>query len=171
MAKTYNLSNLTILIIEDSQHMRQIIRTVLRGFGIHRIHDVADPAEAFEIFRTTQIDVIIVDYKLPTLDGIEFVQLVRGAKDSTNPYVPIIMLSAYTSKKIIIEARDSGITEFLGKPISAKNLYLCLISCVEKPRDFVRAPNYFGPERRRQNSANYRGPERRKQIAGKKLVE
>ncbi len=165
MAKSYDLTNLSFLIVEDSQHMRQIIKTILRGFGVTKIYDFADPADGLEAIITRPVDIIILDYKLPTLDGLEFVEMVRNANDSRSQYVPIIMLSAYTDKGTVEKARDVGVTEFLGKPISAQKLYVYIVSCITKPRDFVRSPTYFGPDRRRKNPKDYKGVERRKKIS------
>jgi CheY-like chemotaxis protein len=171
MAKRYDVSKLYFLVIEDNNYMRSIIRTLLKGFGVQSISEATDAAEAFEEFRNSQIDVIIVDYALETLDGIEFVQLVRTANDSPNPYVPIIMLSAHSERIRIEEARDAGITEFLRKPICAEDLYRRVVEVIERPRSFIRSKNYFGPDRRRRKDANYAGEERRKDKSGADAVE
>ena len=95
------------------------------------------------------------------LDGTDFVRLVRTGDDSPNPFVPIIMLTAYSERSKVIAARDAGVTEFCCKPVTAKELFRKVRSIVNTPRPFVRTSNYFGPDRRRIKSENYRGPERR----------
>ena len=95
-------------------------------------------------------DVLIVDWHMQPLDGLDFVRLVRTASDSPNPYVPIIMLTGYTEYARVVEARDAGINEFLAKPISAKSLYLRFAAIIDNPRPFIRTKKYFGPDRRRQ---------------------
>ncbi|PLX35281.1 MAG: two-component system response regulator [Hyphomicrobiales bacterium] len=162
MAKEYDISKISFLIIDDNRYMRRIVNSALKGFGVSKLFEASDAAEGFELFRTQMIDIIIVDYKMPTLDGVEFVQLVRTARDSPNPYVPIIMLSAYTNRATVEHARDAGITEFLSKPISAKSLFLYIVATLEHPRNFIRSPGYFGPDRRRKDDTAYKGPERRK---------
>jgi CheY-like chemotaxis protein len=163
MSKRYDLSNLAFLLIDDNNYMRSIVKALLRGYGAHRVSEAVDAAEAFEEFRNTQIDVIIVDYALDTLDGVEFVHLVRTANDSPNPYVPIIMLTAHSERIRVEQARDAGITEFLRKPVCAETLYRRIVEVVERPRPFIRTKNYFGPDRRRRADRNYSGPERRKE--------
>jgi CheY-like chemotaxis protein len=162
MGKRYDLSSLSFLVIDDNNYMLSIIKTLLKGYGVHRIYEASDAAEAFEEFQNSQMDVIIVDYALETLDGIEFSHLVRTANDSPNPYVPIIMLTAHSERQKVEEARDAGITEFLRKPICASDLYRRIIEVIERPRPFVRSKAYFGPDRRRRVDENYRGEERRK---------
>ncbi len=161
MKKSYDLSELSFLVVDDNTHMLSIIKTLLKGFGIRRIHEATDAADAFEEIRSTHVDIIILDYALDTLDGIEFAQLVRTAKDSPNPYLPIIMLTAHSERHRVEEARDAGITEFLCKPICATDLYKRIIEVVEHPRSFVKIGAYFGPDRRRRSDDNYRGAEKR----------
>jgi DNA-binding response OmpR family regulator len=88
------------------------------------------------------------------------VRQVRTAEDSPNPFLPIIMMTGHTERHRIFRARDSGVTEFLAKPITAKQLLMRLTNIIENPRPFVRARGYFGPDRRRR-SEGYQGPERR----------
>ena len=153
---------LSVLIIDDNVHMLRILATMIRGFGFEEVIMVTDPAEAFEALKSNVIDLIFLDYRLPVLDGLEFTSLVRHSKDSPNPYVPIIMVTAYAEPSRVRAARDAGVTEFCCKPINANTLFSRIISVVNKPRDFIRAPNYFGPDRRRREDPHYRGPERRK---------
>ena len=96
------------------------------------------------------------------LDGLDFTRLGRTGKDSPNPFVPIIMLTGHTEMNRVMEAREPGVHEFLAKPISAKGLYTKVRSIIERPRPFIRTPQYFGPDRRRRQSTKYNGPERRK---------
>lgn len=157
-----NGKKISVLVVEDNTHMLRILATMIRGFGVDEVHMAADPADALELIKTTPVDIIFIDYRMPVLDGIEFTQMVRTSADSPNPYVPIIMVTAYSEPSKVRAARDAGVTEFCCKPINAQTLYSRVVSVVNKPRDFIRTPNYFGPDRRRRDDPNYRGPERRK---------
>ena len=121
------------------------------ALGVKNTRQAGDAAKAFQELKHFSPDVIIVDWHMEPLDGLDFVRLVRTAKDSPNPYVPIIMLSGYTEYLRITEARDAGINEFLAKPISAKSVYQRITAIIDNPRQFIRSKNYFGPDRRRQN--------------------
>lgn len=157
-----SFKKLSVLIVEDNIHMARIIATMIRGFGFEEVSIVGDPAEALELIKTNVIDLIFLDLRLPVLDGIEFTQLVRTSNDSPNPYVPIIMVTAHSEPSKVRAARDAGVTEFCCKPINANTLYSRVVSVVNKPRDFIRAGGYFGPDRRRRDDPHYRGQERRK---------
>jgi CheY-like chemotaxis protein len=158
-----DMSALNVLIADSNPYMLKIIRTMLRGFGITRIREAQDGAAALELLNSHLIDIVVLDYPLTTLDGVELTELLRSAEDSPNRFVPIIMLSAYTEKRRIEAARDAGVTEFLAKPLCAQDLYIRLVEVIERPRPFVRTPRYFGPDRRRQALPTYSGPKRREQ--------
>ena len=143
--------------------MRQLVESILHALGVKQVCLAGDAAQAFKELQHFNADVIIVDWHMQPLDGLDFVRLVRNAKDSFNPYVPIIMLTGYTEYRRVAEARDAGINEFLAKPISPRDLYLRIASIIDHPRPFVRARGYFGPDRRRYNVGVPRGlRERRK---------
>jgi CheY-like chemotaxis protein len=162
-----NLENVSFLLVDDNQYMRTLIKTILATFRCKEISEAADGADAFKMMSSGfNPDIIITNWNMPTLDGLEFVRLVRTAQDSANPFVPIIMVTGFSEHHRIVAARDAGVTEFLVKPISAKVLYSRIVNVVQKPRPFVRAKFYFGPDRRRTVSTRYRGPERRANSIG-----
>ena len=146
----YDLSDLAVLIVDDNAHMRTILRTILRAFGIRRIIDVGNAFLALEELKSSNIDLILLDYVMDEIDGIEFANLIRRSKDSGNVTVPIIMISGYTELSKIQRSREAGIDEFLSKPISADKLYRRISRLLTNPRVFVRSGNGFvGPDRRR----------------------
>lgn len=162
MPKTYHLSQLQILVVDDNRHMRAIVRTILRGYGINQVHEADDAGAALQELKTKAIDLVITDYAMSGIDGLELIKLLRQSDDSPNPFIPIVMLTSYTERKRITSARDAGVTEFLSKPISARDLYYRIIECVARPRPFIRAKGFFGPDRRRTRTTGYNGPERRR---------
>ena len=153
----YVLDNVNVMVIDDNKHMTTLIGEILGALGIRKVVEVSDAAKAFKELQHFSADVIIVDWNMQPLDGLGFVRLVRNAKDSPNPYVPIIMLSGYTEYRRVTEARDAGVNEYLAKPISAKALYQRFASIIDNPRPFVRTKSYFGPCRRRQDKGPPRG--------------
>lgn len=159
------LGSLVVLIVDDHANMRKIVSTILHALGLQYVYEAADGADGFEAMRAYNPDIIIVDWEMLGIDGIEFTELVRKASDSPNPYVPVIFLTSYSDRKHVMRARDAGVTEFLAKPVSANAIYTRLMSIINKPRPFVRSRNYFGPCRRRHINREYAGFERRVSIA------
>lgn len=160
--KEYNIERVNFLIVEDNKHMSMLIKTILATLGVREAVEAADGADAFKVLRHFAADIIICDWVMQPLDGLDFARLVRTGKDSPNPYVPIIMLTGYTEMNRVTEARDTGVNEFLAKPVSAKKLYSRIRAIIEHNRPFIKTKAYFGPDRRRQALASYKGSERRK---------
>ena len=155
-----NLSKINTLVVDDNAHMIHIVRSMLLGFGITRTYESRDAAEAFDIVRHEPIDLIICDFQMPILDGLEFTQMVRTGGDTRNPYIPIILLTAHTERSRIMAARDAGVTEICAKPVTAHQMWTKIAAVVNNPRPFVRAKSYFGPDRRRQD-LEFKGEDRR----------
>jgi two-component system chemotaxis response regulator CheY len=87
--------------------------------------------------------------------------MVRKAKDSRDPLVPILMLTAHSELNHVISARDASITDFMTKPVSPSGLYKHIAAMIEHPRQFVRNQKFFGPDRRRRSEDSFDGPNRR----------
>jgi DNA-binding response OmpR family regulator len=71
------------------------------------------------------------------------------------------MITAHTELRRIETARDAGITEALLKPVTPRNLYDRIVQIIERPRRFVKTPEFAGPDRRRRRGTDYGGPKRR----------
>ncbi|MEO1040397.1 MAG: response regulator [Pseudomonadota bacterium] len=155
------LANLRVLIVDDNAAMRGLVRAILGAFGCENVFEADGAKRAMEILRGDAIDLVISDWKMSPVDGIELVKIMRDPEQSPTPYMPVIMLTAYAEPSRVHEARDAGVTEFLAKPFSSENLYRRIQSIVNRPRPFVRTKVFFGPDRRRRGDGDYLGPERR----------
>lgn len=145
----YDLQHLNVLLVEDNEHMQSLLKEILRNFRIKNVRVADDGADAIKAMRTFAVDLIIADWNMQPIDGLEFVRMIRTSSDSANPDVPVIMLTGHTDAHRVFEARDSGITEFLAKPVSAKGLYQRICMIIERPRQFIKTRTYTGPDRRR----------------------
>jgi len=138
MPTDYDLENLNVLLVEDNKHMQLLLKETLRSFRVKNVRVADDGADAIKEMRTFAVDLVIADWNMQPIDGLEFVKMIRTSSDSANPYVPVIMLTGHTETHRVFEARDSGITEFLAKPVSAKGLYQRICMVIEKPRQFIK---------------------------------
>lgn len=146
------LTKVKILVIDDLPFTRSLVRQILKAFGGRDIKDAPDGAKALKIMTTFEPDLIILDWDMEPMNGIEFTQNVRDSEESSNPFVPIIMLSGYSNKDRVIEARDAGVTEYVIKPFSPTSLYNRIQEVIEAPRPFIRIEGFFGPDRRRREN-------------------
>jgi two-component system chemotaxis response regulator CheY len=157
----YRLDRLAVLIVDDNQHMRSLVRTILESLGVSQILEARDGAHALEKMGQGQIDLLIADWNMEPIDGLALTRHLRTSPESPDQFVPVIMLSGHTDRSRVMQARDAGVTEFMAKPVSARSLYARIVSIIENPRPFVRTNDYFGPDRRRQ-MLPFEGPDRRR---------
>jgi two-component system, chemotaxis family, chemotaxis protein CheY len=157
----YRFDRLKVMVVDDNHHMRKLVVTILQAFGVVQIFEAPDGARAWSMMRESNPDVVLLDWMMEGLSGIDVVKMVRTSPQSPNPFVPIIILTGYTQIDHVRQARDAGANEFLAKPVSVKAIMSRLVSVIEHPRPYVRTKYYFGPCRRRRGKDEYRGPERR----------
>jgi CheY-like chemotaxis protein len=157
---TTGLAALRLLVIDDNKQMRTIIGSVLLAAGARHLHYAPDGRTGLEVLTRQAIDVIYVDYEMPKMNGLEFIAAVRR-EQSQAKFMPIIMLTGHSDRPRLDAARDRGVTEFLCKPVTAKAILTRLDAVILRPRPFVNAPDYFGPDRRRTRLTAYEGPLRR----------
>lgn len=157
----YDFKDLSVLICDDNMQIRALVRNCLRAFGIKNIVDAPSAEAAFQQLKDTNPDLVITDWSMGESSGLEFVRRVRQSEESPNPYVPIIMLTAYAEVDRVQTARDAGVSSFLAKPMSAHSLYKRLASLVEDKRPFIRCVDFFGPDRRFKSDPDFGGEDRR----------
>lgn len=152
---------LRVLVVEDNQHMRTLLRSLLNSLNIRDICEAGNGAIALELLAEKKCDLVLTDLAMKPMDGLQFTRELRQSEQSANPFIPIIMISGHTERHRVEAARDAGITEFLAKPITPASLFSRIAEIVERPRAFVRSDSYFGPDRRRKALEHYAGPWRR----------
>ena len=144
-----HIGMLSILLVDDNQYMRKIVRTLLNSIGVKKIVEAEDGVAGLEAIRTAPPDVVILDWDLPLLNGAEFVRIVRSPGLFPMPDLPIIMLSSHGERSRVVEAVRLGVNEYLRKPVSAQALFDRLCAILANPRPIVQIGDYYGPEPRR----------------------
>lgn len=157
-----SFDGMTVLVIDDNQHMRGIVGALLRAFGIGRLHFADNGATAIDCVNRTMVDLAIADWYMEPTDGIAFTRHIRLQGDSPDPYLPIILMTGFTERSRIDVARDAGVNEILAKPLSPESLYRKMTAVVRQPRSYIKARGYFGPDRRRRALPGFTGPPRRR---------
>jgi two-component system, chemotaxis family, chemotaxis protein CheY len=147
------IQSLSVLVVDDNQYMRKMVRNLLVNCGIKDIYEAADGIAALDIIRTVVPDVVILDWEMPLLSGAELVRIVRSPGVFPMPDIPIIMLTGHCERWRVVEAVRLGVNEYLTKPVSAKAIYDRLLSIMAQPRPSVQLGDYYGPEPRKLLSA------------------
>ncbi len=120
------LKTLTILYAEDEIGIRKNIADSL-GYFVKEVYEASNGAEAFEIYEEKKPDIIFSDIHMPVLNGIDFVKKVR----QTDREVPIVMITAHTDRKYLLEAVELHMEKYLVKPIEMEPLFDVLEHCVK----------------------------------------
>ena len=166
----YDLSNFTIMVVEDSLYMQSLIASMLKAFGVGDIVACENAKEAIELLTVmqatkksrhlTSVDIVLTDWLMPNGSGQDLLRWIRQHEKDSVRFLPVIVVSGYTTAFIASMARDMGAHEILAKPVSGTSLASRICSVIDAQRSFIRSPDYFGPDRRRQDMP-YRGMERR----------
>ncbi|MFY9761393.1 MAG: response regulator [Xanthobacteraceae bacterium] len=143
------IQSLCVLVVDDNQYMRKMIRNLLVNCGVKDIYEAADGIAALDAIRTMAPDIVILDWEMPMLSGPELVRIVRSPGVFPTPDIPIIILTGHCERWRVVEAVRLGVNEYLTKPVSAKALYDRFVSIITQPRPSVQLGDYYGPEPRK----------------------
>lgn len=152
------LNLMSVLVVEDSGFIRTVLTATLRTIGVGLVHAVGSGADAIRWLDerraalppgTAPVDLIISDLVMPEVDGLMLLRWLRYSPKSPDKFLPVLMLSGAADRQYVEQARDLGATDFIAKPFSAQTIASRLLFAIARPRRFVLAKGYFGPDRRR----------------------
>lgn len=103
------------LVIDDSKSIRSILTKILLGVGFE-VDEAANGLEALELIKKEKVDLALVDWNMPDMDGCEFIQVVR--KSNAYKDMRLIMVTTETAITKVAEALEAGADEYVMKPFS-----------------------------------------------------
>lgn len=109
-------SDIKVMVVDDQTSMRAMIRRTLQDLGFRDVRDKAAAAEALDEIRTNRVHLVISDYNMPEMDGLQFLQEVR--KDPVIGKTVFIMLTASAEKEIVQKAAAMGVNNYVVKPFT-----------------------------------------------------
>lgn len=107
-----------VLVADDSSTMRKIILRSLQAVGVKDIAEASDGTEAVAIFAPGKFDMVLTDWNMPGMTGLEVLKAIR-AQDQK---IPVIMVTTEAEKSRVLEAIQAGVTDYLVKPFTADTL-------------------------------------------------
>ena len=117
----------TILVIDDQMICRQILCQIVRSIdGNHDVRDFTCPQEALDWTKHHPVALVLVDYKMPEMNGIEFIRMFRAHLACT--HVPVIMVTSDVDPIVRLEALEAGVTELMVKPVDHRE---CRELCIK----------------------------------------
>lgn len=107
-----------VIIGDDESLIRMDLREMLEEAGHTVVGEAADGVEALELTRREKPDIILLDIKMPRLDGIHAAKMIGHEQ-----LAPVLLLTAYSQQDVVDKAKNSGVLGYLVKPVSPINLY------------------------------------------------
>lgn len=143
-----NLNNLTVLIADENDGARRILNELLHAIGAREIYAMNTYPQAERFLKAEPIDVFICDMHLGGDRGAELVKALREIEGHRNGKIPILLTCSHIRQQELSASRDCGANMLLAKPYSVSSLYDRLAWIAHKPRPFIWAEGYKGPDRR-----------------------
>ncbi|MGD0397538.1 MAG: response regulator [Syntrophobacteraceae bacterium] len=112
--------NLTVLIVDDFTTMRRIVRKILRDLDFEDILEAEDGSAAMSVLKGTKVDLIISDWNMPKMTGLELLKEVRSTDNLKG--IPFLMLTAEAQKENIMEAVKAKVSNYIVKPFTPEGL-------------------------------------------------
>lgn len=112
--------DLTVLVVDDFVTMRRIVRKILRDLGFENIIEAEDGIAAMEVLKGTKIDLVVSDWNMPRMTGLELLKEVRGSEKIKD--MPFLMVTAEAQKENIVEAVKARVSNYIVKPFTAATL-------------------------------------------------
>ncbi|GEM_PF-774941 len=119
LSSKQRVSTKTILLVEDDQLFRWSINKLFFSLG-YRVFGAPTAEEALIILQRERIDLVVTDFQLPAMDGIELTRQLRSLPALRE--MPVLMISAYRSDETDTQAQQAGITAILSKPVAIEEL-------------------------------------------------
>jgi len=113
-------TSIKILIIDDFATMRRIIKNALKPLGFKNLVEADDGTTAWRILEEQRIDLIIADWNMPKLSGLELLKKVRAS--DLHKTIPFLMVTAEAQKEQVLEAVHAGVSGYVVKPFTAEAL-------------------------------------------------
>ncbi|MGE3301874.1 MAG: response regulator [Hyphomonadaceae bacterium] len=111
---------LPILVVDDYSTMIRILRNLLKQIGLDNVEDAASGTEALDMLRKKRYGLVISDWNMSPMNGLELLQEVRADEDLKT--TPFIMVTAESKTENVIAAKQAGVDNYIVKPFNAATL-------------------------------------------------
>ena len=127
------MESLRIIIADNESIIRMDLKELLQEAGHEVIGEASDGVKAVELTRKLHPDLVIMDIKMPEMDGITAAKII-----STEKIAPVLLLTAYSQKEIVEKAKDSGVLAYLVKPVKEVNLFPAMEIAISRFQEFAQ---------------------------------
>lgn len=130
-----------ILIVDDSIPMRAVIKKVVKasGFNVGQFFEAANGIEALKILNQEWLDLVLTDYNMPDMNGLELVEEMK--KDEELKSVPVVMITTEGSRERVEEFMEKGVLDYIKKPFTPEQIKQKLMQIIGETEDEERTPD------------------------------
>ena len=122
--------NMRVMIVDDYNTMLRILRNLLRQLDINNVEEATDGEKALDLMRRTQFDLVISDWNMAPMTGLDLLRAVRA--DEKLRRIPFIMVTAESKTENVITAKQAGVSNYIVKPFNAETLRMKIESVFAK---------------------------------------
>lgn len=112
--------SIRVLVVDDTPTMRSIVKGMLRELGFRHIEEAEHGQEALEKLRVATYGLVVADWNMPVMSGIELLRAIRA--DETLKTIPVLLVTAEAKKENLMEAVQAGVNNYIVKPFTAETL-------------------------------------------------
>ena len=112
--------NTKFLVVDDFPTMRRIVKNLLADLGYNNVVEADDGQTAIPVLKGGDIEFVVTDWNMPGMTGIELLKAIRSDPATAN--LPVLMVTAESSKEQIVEAAQAGVSGYIIKPFTAATL-------------------------------------------------
>lgn len=113
-------TNMKVLIVDDYKTMLRIVRNLLRQLDFHNVEEAMDGSEALDKLRQDKFGLVISDWNMQPMTGIDLLREVRSDENLKN--IPFVMITAESKPQNVITAKEAGVSNYIVKPFNAETL-------------------------------------------------
>lgn len=124
-----NKKDMNVLIVDDYNTMLRIIKNLLKQLGFNNIDEATDGQSALSKIKEKQYGLVISDWNMEPMTGLDLLKEVRAANDSYSS-VPFIMVTAESKTENVIAAKQAGVNNYIVKPFNAETLKQKIVSVI-----------------------------------------
>lgn len=130
------LASKVILVIDDQNSMRSVVKSYFRDFGFEKVKTAIDGKDGLNFLMQHPVDIVICDWQMPKISGIELLKLLRASEESAT--LPFLMMTSTSDVNAVKDAMQQGVSDYMIKPFKPSQLGFKVIQLLNKSKHKAR---------------------------------
>lgn len=126
----YDIESLRVLVVDDSRMARNLIRRVLTNLGIQHFQEAEDGRKAIELLNRDPVDLVVTDYNMPEVNGLELTEFIRGSE--LHAHLPVLMVTSEANEAHLSQVAHAGVNALTDKPFEPETVKRLLVQLLDQ---------------------------------------